>query len=145
MRFHRLIWLPGWLGGKESAYQAGCVGSQLLSLQPYGLLPSRLLCPWNFSGKNTGMGCHFLLQGIFPTQGLNLCLQGLMYWQADSLPLSHLGSSGSYGKSTYNYWSKLHTIYHTSQTFFQFSSVGQLCRTLCDPMDYSIPGFPINH
>ena len=29
------------------------------------------LCPWNFSGKNTGMGCHFLLQGIFPTQGLN--------------------------------------------------------------------------
>ena len=29
---------------------------------------SRLLCPWYFSGKNTGMGCHFLLQGIFPTQ-----------------------------------------------------------------------------
>ena len=35
------------------------------------------------------MGCHFLLQGIFPTQGLNL---HLLYWQADSLPLSHLGS-----------------------------------------------------
>ena len=38
-----------------------------------GSLP-RLLCPWNFPGKDTGMGCHFLLQGIFPTQGLNLCL-----------------------------------------------------------------------
>ena len=33
-----------------------------------------LLCPWDFPGKNTWMGCHFLLQGIFPTQELNLCL-----------------------------------------------------------------------
>ena len=40
-------------------------------------------------GKNTGVGCYFLHQGIFPTQGLNLCL---LLWQADSLPLSHLGS-----------------------------------------------------
>ena len=38
---------------------------------PHGLLPARLLCPWDFPGKNTGVGCHFLLQGIFPTQGLN--------------------------------------------------------------------------
>ena len=36
-----------------------------------GLCPSRLLCPWNFPGKNTGVGCHFLLQGIFLPQGLN--------------------------------------------------------------------------
>ena len=32
----------------------------------------RLLCPWNFPDKNTGVGCHFLLQGIFSTQGWNL-------------------------------------------------------------------------
>ena len=44
------------------------------SLQPHGLLPARLLCPWNFPGENTGVGCHFLLQGIFLTQGSNLCL-----------------------------------------------------------------------
>ena len=44
------------------------------SLQPHGLLPTRLLCPWNFPGENTGVGCHFLLQGIFLTQGSNLCL-----------------------------------------------------------------------
>ena len=31
----------------------------------------RLLCPWDFPGNNTGMDCHFLLQGIFPTQGSN--------------------------------------------------------------------------
>ena len=36
--------------------------------------PARLLCPWDSPGKNTGVGCHFLLQGIFPTQGLNLGL-----------------------------------------------------------------------
>ena len=41
------------------------------SLQPYGLQPSKLLCPWDFLGKNTGVGCRFLLQGIFPTQQLN--------------------------------------------------------------------------
>ena len=40
------------------------------SLQPHGLY--RLLCPWNFPGKNPGVGSHFLLQGISPTQGLNL-------------------------------------------------------------------------
>ena len=44
------------------------------SLPPHGLQPARLLCPWDFSGKNTGVGCHFLLQGIFLTHGLNLCL-----------------------------------------------------------------------
>ena len=36
------------------------------------------------------MGCHFLLQGIFLTQGSNLCLLSLLHWQKDSLPLSHL-------------------------------------------------------
>ena len=39
-----------------------------------GLYPTRLLCPWDSPGKNTGVGCHFLLQGIFLTQGLNLNL-----------------------------------------------------------------------
>ena len=53
---------------------------------PHGLLPARLLCPWDFPGKNTGVGCHFLLQGIFPTKGLNL---NHLHWQVGSLPLSH--------------------------------------------------------
>ena len=38
------------------------------------------------------MGCHFLFWGIFLTQGSNLCLLHLLFWQADSLPLSYLGS-----------------------------------------------------
>ena len=41
------------------------------SVQPYELQPARLLCPWDFPGKNTGMGCRALLRGISPTQGSN--------------------------------------------------------------------------
>ena len=41
----------------------------LTLLGPQGLQPTRLLCPWDFPGKNTGVGCHFLLQGIFLAQG----------------------------------------------------------------------------
>ena len=52
----------------------------------------RRLCLWDFPGKNTGVGCHFLLQGIFPTQGLNPCPLCLLHGQADSLLLCHLGS-----------------------------------------------------
>ena len=43
-----------------------------------------------FPGKSTGVGCHFPLQGIFPTQGLKLCF---LHWQANSFPVSHLGSN----------------------------------------------------
>ena len=45
--------------------------SYLTLLQPHELQPARLLCPWDFPGKNTEVGCQFLLQGIFPTQGSN--------------------------------------------------------------------------
>ena len=44
------------------------------SLRLYGLQPSWVLYPRDFPGKNTGVGNHFLLQGIFPTQGSNPCL-----------------------------------------------------------------------
>ena len=44
------------------------------SLRSHGLQPARLFCPQDFPGKNTGVGCHFLLQGIFPTQGSSLRL-----------------------------------------------------------------------
>ena len=48
--------------------------------------PARLLCPWDPSGKYTGVGCHFLLQGIFPTQGWNPCLLCLLHWRVGPLP-----------------------------------------------------------
>ena len=49
------------------------------SLLPCGLLPARLLCPWDSPSKNTGVGFHALLRGIFPTQGSNLCLLHLLH------------------------------------------------------------------
>ena len=62
------------------------------SLRPRGLQPARLLCPWDSPGKNAGVGCHFLLQRIFLTQGSNQQLLCPLHWQVDSLPLSHLSS-----------------------------------------------------
>ena len=50
----------------------------------------------DFSGKNAGVGCHFLRQGTFLDQGSNPCL---LHWQADSLPLSQQGSQGVEQKS----------------------------------------------
>ena len=74
------------------------------ALQPHGLWPARLLYPWNFSGKNTGVGCHFLLQGIFQTQGFNPHLLHLLHWQAGSLPAEPPG--------------KLHALYNNSTITF---------------------------
>ena len=56
------------------------------SLRPHGLEPARLLYPWNFLGKGTGVDCHFLLQGIFPTQGSN---PGLPNFRQTLYRLSH--------------------------------------------------------
>ena len=59
------------------------------SLLHHELQSARLLCPWDFPGKNTGVGCHALLQRVSLIQESNLCL---LHWQADSLSLSHQAS-----------------------------------------------------
>ena len=68
------------------------------SLCPHGLYPARLLCPWDFPGKNTGVCCHVLLQGIFPTQELNL---GLLHCRQTLYRRSHQGSP--FDKKVENY------------------------------------------
>ena len=55
-----------------------------LTSQPHGLQPARLLCAWDSPGKNTGVGCHALLQNP-PTQGSKMRLLWLVHWQAGSL------------------------------------------------------------
>ena len=52
----------------------------------------QFLCPWDSPGKNTRVGCRALLQGIFPTQGLNLSLLYLLHWQVDSSSQAPLGN-----------------------------------------------------
>ena len=63
------------------------------SFRPHGLQHARILCPWDSPGKNTGMGCCALLQGIFPTQGLN---PGLLHGRQIFYCLRHLILSGIY-------------------------------------------------
>ena len=56
---------------------------------PWIVACTKLLCPWDFQGKSTGVGCHFLLQGIFPTQGSN---PGLSHCRQTLYRLSHQGT-----------------------------------------------------
>ena len=79
---------PGYLCVCAKSLQSCC-----LTLQPRGLQPTRRLCPWDSPGKNTGVGCHALLQGIFSTQGSNL---GLLYSRWILYCLSHWGSQINY-------------------------------------------------
>ena len=88
--------LPGSLSGKPDASTLSllvpCMFSLSVvsdSLQPQGLQPARLLCPWDSPGKNTRVGCHSLLQGTFPTQGSN---PGLPLCRWILYQLSHQGS-----------------------------------------------------
>ena len=67
------------------------------SLQPQGQQPARLVCPWDSPSKNTEVGCHAFLHGIFPTQVLNPCLlwllhcrQFLYHWQDLPVYSSHI-------------------------------------------------------
>ena len=85
----------------------------------------KLLCPWNSQGKNSRVGCHFLLQGIFLTQEWNPHLFCLLLCQACSLPLAPPE------KPEY--------------ALVQFSSVIQPCPTLCNPMDCSPSGLLVHH
>ena len=66
------------------------------SWPPYGLKPTRLPCPWDSPGKNTGVGHHALLQGLFSTQGLNPRLLCLLHWQVGSLPLAPPGKTAQH-------------------------------------------------
>ena len=74
------------------------------SVQPYGLKPTRFLCPWDSPGKNTGVGFHALLPGIFPSQGIKpMSLTFNLHWQAGSLSLESPGKSRVL--SSRNHWS----------------------------------------
>ena len=75
-------------------------------------------------GKNTGVGCHAFLQGIFPTQGLN---PGLPHCMQILYCLSFPNREVLFGLSV------------------QFSSVTRSCPTLCDPMNHSTLGLPVHH
>ena len=95
-----------------------------LTLWPHGLHPTRLLCPWDFSGKDTRVDCHFLLQGIFPPQRSNLCL---LHCRQILYRLSY-------------------KVLVLGRQLFSlvYVSVAQSCPTLCNPMACSPPGSSVH-
>ena len=90
------------------------------SLSPMGYRPPDFSCSRDFPGKNTGVGCHFLLQRI-------------------SRPRDWTQAPCTAGRF-YTIWSSGETL-----KTYQFSSVAQSCLTLCDPMNRSMPGLPVYH
>ena len=84
-----------------------CVSCSVVSdsLWTHGLWLARVLCPWNSPGKNTGVGCCSLLQGIFPTQRLN---PGLLHCRQLLYHLRHQGSSFC------DHWSLINSIHLSS-------------------------------
>ena len=69
-----------------------CKLSHIQLFSTPGTVARGLLCPWDSLDKDDGLGCHFLLQGIFSTQGSNTCLLRLLCWQVDSLQLPPPGN-----------------------------------------------------
>ena len=63
------------------------------TLRPFGLQPARLLCPWDFPGKRTGVDCHAFLQGNLPDPAFHPHLLHILYQQAGSLPPGFPGGS----------------------------------------------------
>ena len=141
------------------------------SLRPHGLLPTRILRPWDSPSKSTGVGCHFLLQRIFPTRGSN---PGLPHCRQTLYRLSHHGSPRTL-RSIINwipgydiclaknetkfqkyiifkyYWEAwINSIKSLNEKMLTASpynlyccSVAKMCLTLQDHTDCRTPGFPV--
>ena len=122
-----------------------------------------LLCPWDFPGKNTGVCCHVLLQGIFLTQGSNLrllhctwilyCLshQGspkwLLLWEPPLLGHRYCQTMEA-EKLSLALSSRYLEFWNNRDLGFLQNIVlclgAQSCPTLCDPLDYSLPGSSVH-
>ena len=110
------------------------------SVRPQRRQPSRLPCPWDSPGKNTGVGCHFLLQCMKVKSESEVAQSCLT--PSNPMDCSLPGSS-------------VHGIYQArvlewvaiafSKPSVQFSSVAQSGPTLCDLMDCSMPDFPVHY
>ena len=136
--------------------------SRVWLLRPHGLYPTRLLRPWDFPGKNTWVGCHFLLQEIFLPQGLNpglphcrqmiYCLspQGSLKLQSCAYKAKPVTFLFSFHQSNYKCFlmpslgisKKAHAIFQVESAAAAAKSL-QSCSTLCGPIGSSPPGSPV--
>ena len=119
------------------------------SVRPHRRQPTRLPCPWDSPGKNTGVGCHFLLQCMEVKSESEVTQSCLTL--SDLMDCSLPGSSvhGIFQAKVLE-WGAIETVwdyyyYYFAFSSLQFSSVVQSYPTLCDPMNCSTPGFPVHH
>ena len=97
--------------------------------RPHGLQPTRLLCSWNFPVKNTGVVCHFLLQGSSrPKDQTQISCVASRFFTTEP------------SRSPVIFFCIIN-----GEESIQFSSVTRSCLTLCDPMNRSTPGLPVHH
>ena len=97
----RAIGLPGIMFATLGVSPAGCLGLSEVAQSCLTLCdPMDCSLPGSFSGKSTGVGCHFLLQGIFPTQesnpGLPHCRQTLYHLSHQGSPLDYKGNPSAF-------------------------------------------------
>ena len=120
------------------------------SVQPHRRQPTRLPRPWDLPGKNTGVGCHFLLQ-CMKVKNESEVAQSCLTQRPHGLQPTRLlhpwdfpGMSTGVGchcllQLKYMY------IYMVEYSVSSVSSVAQLCPTLCNLMNCSTPGLPVHH
>ena len=116
------------------------------SLRPHGLQPTRLLCPWDFPGENTGVGCHRLLQCMTvkresevtqscptPSDPMDCSLPGSCVHGIFQARVLEWGAIAFSASPIYIYI-----------CIYQFNSVAQSCPTLHEPMVCSLPGSSVH-
>ena len=111
-----------------------CIASVVSnSVQPHRRQPTRLRHPWDSPGKNTGVGCHFLLQCMKVKSESEVAQSCPTQWAAAyQAPLSM-------GFSRQENWSGVMSLSD------QIRLVAQSCPTLCHPMNRSTPGLSVHH
>src|SRR5574341_210869 len=109
-------------------------------MRPHRRQPTRPCCPWDSPVKNTGVGCHFLLQ-CMKVKSESEVTQSCRT-RSDPMDFSPPGSSvhGIFQARVLE-WGAIAFQFSS----VHFSSVAQLCPTLCGPMNQSTPDLPVHH
>ena len=136
------------------------------SVRPHRWQPTRLPRPWDSPGKNTGVGCRFLLQCMkvksesevtqscptlsdpmdfsLPDSSIHVGFSKQDYWSGVPLP-SLMNILDPIKKKNVITKKQIHQHYRYKINMQMVCSVAQSCPTLCNPMNGSTPGFPVLH
>ena len=114
------------------------------SVRPHRRQPTGLLCPWDSSGKNTGVGCHFLLQCMKVKSESEVAQSCPTLRDPMDCSLPGICSSSVHGICQARVLEWGASAFSVTASV-QFSSVAQSCLTLRNPMNCSTPGLPVHH